>query len=179
MRQSGYPFKFVVTLTTRPRRPQEEDGVDYRFVTDAGFQQLVKGDGLLEYARVYGNWYGVPSRDVNEAMEAGRDTLVKVDVQGAATIKKRLPQAVAIFLAPPSRDDLLARLRGRQTESAADLAVRAKAAEDEFDKLPLFDYVVISRSNEIDRAVSDIEAIILTEKCRPGTSRPPTPDQPE
>lgn len=167
MKHSGYPLKFVVTLTTRQRRSHERDGVDYHFVKDVDFQELVKTNGLLEYARVYGNWYGVPAQDVKEALAEGQDVLVKVDVQGAETIKKNMPQAVAIFLAPPSRNDLLARLNGRQTESAADLAVRVQAAEDELNRLHLFDYVVFSHSNEIDRAVSDIQAIILTEKFRP------------
>lgn len=166
MKELGFPLKYITTLTTRRRRPAEKDKVDYHFVTVKKFQEMIANNELLEWAQVYGNWYGVPKKDVKRALDSGQDTIIKVDVQGATTIKKLLPQAVFIFLMPPSMDDILARLRQRQTESSADLAVRLKAVKGEIEQLHIFDYVVINHWDEIDRAVSDIKAIITAEKCR-------------
>jgi guanylate kinase len=171
MKETRYPLHYVVTLTTRPRRPQERDNVDYHFIAQEEFLRLQQNDELLESATVYGNWYGVPKKDVLEAMNAGKDVLVKVDVQGAETIKKIVPQAVAIFLSPPSMEDLLARLRLRSTESSLEVDVRIKAAEDEFSRLPSFDYLVVNRWGEIDKSVSDITDIIMTEKSRVMTGK--------
>jgi guanylate kinase len=166
MRELGVPLKYITTLTTRPRRPAEKDRVDYHFVTLKKFQEMMANNELLECAQVYGNWYGVPKKDVKQALDSGQDTIIKVDVQGAATIKKLLPQAVFIFLMPPSMGDILVRLKQRRTESSTDLALRLKTAKEEIKQLYLFDYVVINHWDEIDRAVSDIKAIITAEKCR-------------
>jgi guanylate kinase len=166
MRELGVPLNYITTRTTRPRRPAEKDKLDYHFVTVKKFQEMVAKDELLEWAQVYGNWYGVPRKDVQQALDSGQDTIIKVDVQGAATIKKLLPQAVFIFLMPPSMDDILVRLKQRRTESSTDLTLRLKTAKEEIKQLYLFDYVVINHGDEIDRAVSDIKAIIVAEKCR-------------
>jgi guanylate kinase len=166
LRQSSYPLEFIVTVTTRARRANEKDGVHYRFASRNRFQELIDHDELLEYANVYGNFYGVPREPVRQALDTGKDVIIKCDVQGAATIKKILPQAVYIFLAPPSMEELVLRLKKRRTESPSDLELRIKTAEAELEKLPLFDYMVINRQGEIDRAVADIEAIIAAEKCR-------------
>jgi len=173
MKESRYPLKYIVTLTTRARRPQEKEYVDYHFVSSDEFEALVEKGQLLEHAKVYGNWYGVPRKDVEEALAAGQDVVVKVDVQGATNIKAIMPQSVAIFLTPPSKDDLLARLQQRKTESASELEVRANAAEGEFDRLSLFDYVVVSEWGQVDRVVGEIEAVIESEKCRPRGERIP------
>jgi guanylate kinase len=167
MKKRHFPLHHVITITTRPRRSSESNNIDYRFVTRDEFLELKAKGELLESANVYGNWYGVPRKDVIESLTAGQDTLIKVDVQGAENIKRILPQAIAVFLAPPSKEDLLTRLRQRSTESTDNLALRLKSAEDEFDRLPMFDYVVVNHDNEIDRAVADIAAIIACEKCRP------------
>jgi guanylate kinase len=166
LRQSSYPLVFIVTVTTRARRPNERDGVHYHFVSRNKFEELIDGNELLEWANVYGNWYGIPKEPVRQALDSGKDVIVKCDVQGAATIKKILPQAVFIFLAPPSMEDLALRLKKRRTESPSDLELRIKTAEAELEKLPLFDYLVFNRQDEIDRTVADIEAIIAAEKCR-------------
>jgi guanylate kinase len=166
MRELHYPLEFITTLTTRPRRASERDHIDYHFVSPAEFQEMIKRNELLEWANVYGNWYGVPREPIKQALERGQDTMVKVDVQGAATIKKLVPQAVFIFLMPPSLEELMLRLKLRHTESSFDLALRTKTAAEEIKKLPFFDYVVYSRRDEIDRAVADIMAIITAEKCR-------------
>jgi len=167
MKELGLSLHYVITMTTRPRRPLEKNNVDYCFVSHDEFLRLQKNKELLESANVYGNWYGVPRKDVMDALQAGKDTIIKVDVQGVEHIKQVMPWAVAIFLSPPSREDLEMRLQRRSTEPVNDLSLRLKSAESEFDKLPYFDYVVVNYQNEIDRAVSEIIAIINTEKFRP------------
>lgn len=119
---------------------------------------------LLEWAEVYGNWYGVPMQEVKQALERGLDVMVKVDVQGAATIKGIVPQALLIFVAPPSTEELQARLRQRESETTVDLKRRIETADEEMKQLPLFDYVVVN--DKVDQAVAKIDAIITAEKCR-------------
>lgn len=166
LRELGYPLRYITTVTTRPQRANEKDNIDYHFVSIHRFQEMVSSDELLEWANVYGNWYGVPKQPVKQALDKGEDAIVKVDIQGAATIKKILPQAVFIFITPPSVEEVIIRLKQRQTESDFDLALRIKTAEEEIKQLPLFDYVVINKRDGIDLAVSDIKAIITAEKCR-------------
>jgi len=166
LKESGYPAQFVTTVTTRPKRAREKDGVDYRFISPERFQEMLEAKQFLEYAEVYGNQYGVPREPVSQALEQGKDVILKVDCQGAATIKKLLPQAVFIFVVPPSMEELAQRLRGRRTESDFDCDLRLKTAEAEMKQLPLFDYVVVSQQGKIDLAVLAIEAIIIAEKHR-------------
>ena len=166
MKESDYPLEYITTVTTRPRRVKERDNVDYHFISTESFQGMISGNELLEWANVYGNWYGVPKGAVKQALDKGRDTIVKVDIQGAATIKKILPQAVFIFLMPASMEELALRLKQRHTESPSDLTLRTKTAEEEIKQLPLLDYIVVNKQDEIDLAVSEIKAIITAEKCR-------------
>lgn len=163
---SCYPLKHVITVTTRPRRPAEIDSVHYYFVSEEKFQEMIKNNELLEWAQVYGNWYGVPRKPIKQALDMGQDTIVKVDVQGVAAIKKKVPQAVFIFLLPASLDELSERLTKRQTESFSDLGLRLKKAEEEVKQLHLFDYVVVNKEGEIDAAVAQLKAIVTAEKCR-------------
>lgn len=166
MKELGRPFHYVVTATTRPRRANEKDGVNYHFVSGKEFQKMIDENGLLEWANVYGNYYGVPRNEIATALSKGLDTIVKVDVQGATSIKKTLPQAVLVFLMPPSMEALEERLRKRRSESCAELALRLERARDEVDSLPLFDYVITSHQNEIDEIVSQMDAIVAAEKRR-------------
>ncbi len=166
MKKLGYPLEYITTVTTRHQRVKERDTVDYHFVSTERFQEIISNNGLLEWANVYGNWYGVPKQPVEQALNKGKDVIVKVDIQGAATIKKTLPQAILIFLLPPSMEELVVRLKQRHTESPFDLDLRLKTAEEEVKQLPQFDYVVVSRENKVDLAVADIKAIITAEKCR-------------
>jgi len=166
MKEPGYPLEYIVTVTTRPKRAREKDNIDYHFVPPEKFQEMIKNNELLEWANVYGNWYGVPKQPVKQALDKGQDIIVKVDTQGAATIKKILPQAVFIFLTPPSMEELTTRLEQRHTELPFDLALRLKTAEEELKQLPLFDYIVFNKRDDIERAMSDIKAIITAEKCR-------------
>ncbi|MBA7673228.1 Guanylate kinase [subsurface metagenome] len=166
MRESGYPLEYVTTVTTRPQRANERDNVDYHFISTEMFQKMIENKELLEWANVYGNMYGVPKQPVKQALDKGQDIMVKVDIQGAATIKKLLPQALLIFLMPSSIEDLTLRLKQRHTESPFNLALRLKTAEEEIKQLPLFDYLIVNKQGEIDLAVSQIKAIITAEKCR-------------
>ncbi len=166
MKELGRPFHYVVTATTRLRRPREKEGVDYHFVSHQEFQQLTDKGQLLEWANVYGNYYGVPKAEISQALSKGMDVIVKVDVQGATTIKKILPQAVFIFLMPPSMEELERRLKQRRSESSLDLALRLVKASEEIKSLALFDYVITSHQGKLNDAVSQIEAIVIAEKCR-------------
>ena len=127
---------------------------------------MIDKQQFLEWANVYGNYYGVPKDEVTPALFKGVDTIVKVDVQGAATIKKILPQAVFIYLMPPSVPALEKRLKRRRSESSEDLALRLARAEEEIRSLPLFDYVITSHQDKLDEVVSQIDAIVTAEKCR-------------
>ena len=164
LKSSGYPAEFVTTVTTRPKRAGEKDGADYHFIPDKRFQEMLEKKQFLESAQVYGHWYGVPKAPVREALAEGQDTILKIDCQGAATIKKIIPQAVFIFVAPPSMEELEARLKGRRTDSDFDCDLRLKIAEEEMKQLHLFDYVVVSQQDRIELAVLAIEAIIIAEK---------------
>jgi len=166
LRKQGGSVHFAVTATTRRKRRGETHGRDYHFVSRSDFEEMMAKDELLEWANVYGNSYGVPKRDVQDAWARGLDVVVKVDVQGAATIKRALPKAVFIFVAPPSMAELEERLRQRKTESLDALAVRFKAAKEEMKKVTLFDYVVVNREGQVALAVSEIEAIIAAERLR-------------
>ncbi len=166
MKKLGRPFHYVVTATTRPKRVREENGVDYHFLSQQMFQQMLDEHLFLEWANVYGNSYGVPKDEVTQALARGLDAIVKVDVQGAATIKKILPQAVFIFLAPPSFEALEDRLKRRRSESSQNLALRLARAEEEMGSLPIFDYVITSDHDKLDEVVSQIGAIVAAEKCR-------------
>jgi len=166
MRELGHHFHYVVTATTRPQRPREKDGVDYHFLSYQEFQQMVDAGQLLEWAKVYGNYYGVPRAEVSQALSKGKDVIVKVDVQGAATIKKILPQAVFLFLMAPSMEELERRLKQRRSESSIDLALRLERASEEMKSLPLFDYAITSHQGKINDVIAQIEAIVVAERCR-------------
>ena len=166
MREMGHLFHYVVTVTTRPKRAKEKAGEDYHFLSTEEFQQMIDESRLLEWANVYGNYYGVPKDEITKALSKGIDVIVKVDVQGAATIKKILPQAVFIFLRPPSMEELERRLRQRSSESSVDLELRLGQAKEEIKRLSLFDYVITSHEGKLDDVISQIDAITIAEKCR-------------
>ena len=166
MRESPLNLHFVVTVTTRRQRQGETDGRDYHFISKTEFENMIEKEELLEWANVYGNYYGVPRQELRQAVSEGLDAVVKVDVQGADTIKSKLPDAVLIFVSAPSNKELEKRLIRRKTETGVDLELRTQAAQDEMKRLPLFDYVVVNHDEQVELAVSQIEAIITAEKCR-------------
>jgi guanylate kinase len=166
LKESGYPLYYVVTVTTRLRRDNEQDMVDYHFISTDEYRNMLARSELLESASVYGNWYGVPRTAVKEALDRGEDVIIKIDIQGAAAIREIVPEAVFIFLAPPSMEELITRLTRRLTESSDDLALRLETAREEMKQLSRFDYVVVNQDGGLDQAVSSIQAIITAEKCR-------------
>ena len=171
MRELGKPFHFVVTATTRPRRPMERNGVDYIFVAAEAFRRMIEGNELLEWAEVYGNLYGVPKAQVVEALNQGHDVIVKADVQGAATIRRLAPEGVFIFLAPPDMEELADRLSQRMTESPEVLRLRLEIAEDEMKQAPEFDHVVVNHAGRLDDAVAEIQGIVSLERRRTPTRK--------
>ena len=166
MRLLDLPFHLTVTVTTRPKRPMETDGVDYIFMSKREFGLKVAKDEFLEYAEVYGNHYGVPKQQVREAMVAGMDVIIKADVQGAETIRALAPEALAIFLAPTGMEELEARLTARLTESPGALALRLKTAANEMREAQKFDHIVYNPDGRIDEAVINIERLVKLEKDR-------------
>ena len=164
MKRLTRPWHFIITATTRPRRPGEQDSVDYIFMKPSAFQDLLARDGFLEHAEVYGRSYGVPRDQVEEALRAGKDVIVKTDVQGARTIRNKIPDALLVFLAPPDLRELEQRLRDRQSETAEDLQRRIETARMEMQRQPEFDHVVVNHNGRLDDAVAAIENIIDDEK---------------
>ncbi len=165
-RNAGRPWHFAVTATTRPKRPNETNGVDYIFLGRDEFHRMVGEGEFLEHAQVYENLYGVPKQQIRDALANGQDVILQVDVQGASTIKGLIPQAVFIFLVPPSMEELRSRLTSRATESPEALDIRIGTARKEMDRESAYDYRVVNREGCLDDAAARIESIILAEKCR-------------
>ncbi|MCL6446953.1 MAG: guanylate kinase [Armatimonadetes bacterium] len=153
-----------VSATTRPPRNGETDGVSYYFVSREKFSLMIEGDEFLEWARVYDNFYGTPRLPVEETLARGKDVLLEIDVQGGLQVKNKLPEAVLIFLLPPSWKELEARLAGRGSESAEEVQKRLQWAKRELQSLSLYDYAVVNE--RVEKAVEQIRSIITAEKCR-------------
>jgi guanylate kinase len=166
MRELDYPFYFLVTNTTRPKRVEEVEGVDYHFVTKEQFGEMEGRSEFLERAVVYGYDYGNSRREVKEALARGQDVIMRIDVQGAATIKRLVPDAVFIFLLPPSIEKLEARLRKRRTEPEDYLRIRLHAGRLEMNEVDKFDYAIVNEDDALDETADLIYAIIRAEKCR-------------
>ena len=166
MQARGRDFHFVVTATTRPRREGETDGVDYHFVSMEQFAEMIDEDELLEYAVVYGDYKGIPKQQVRDALSSGKDVVLRIDVQGARTMKQILPDAIFIFLMADSMDELERRLRERKTEPADKLRMRIATARQEMRRVVEFDYVVVNHRDQLDKTVDFISAIIKAEKHR-------------
>lgn len=157
---------YAVTATTRPPRPGEVEGAPYHFLSPSEFQALQDRGELLEWAEVYGHKYGVPASEVRKAAALRQDAVVKVDIQGAASIKRLIPQAILIFLAPASLEELAMRHAQRGTESAEELALRQQTARTEMQAMASFDYVVVNADGRLVEAVDTVQAILRAEKSR-------------
>ena len=162
----GKNWYFVITVTTRTRRNDETNGVHYVFVDTEEFSKLKESGQFLEFARVYGNWYGTLKEPIEVALSKGMDVLMKTDVQGASTIKSLIPDSVMIFLTPPSIKELSRRLLLRKSESKDALRIRIKAAEKEMACTDQFNYSVVNETGRLDLAGQHIESIIVAEKNR-------------
>jgi len=163
LKERQVPFHFVVTATNRAPRLDEVDGVDYIFVSTAEFAQMIEEDELLEYASVYGDYKGVPKEQVRQAFASGQDVIMRLDVQGAATIRQLAPEAVLIFLIAGSEDEMVQRLRDRQTETEDAIKMRVATARQELKRIDEFDYCVVNPQGDVDSAVSKILSIIVAE----------------
>ncbi len=166
MAAKGIPFHYVVTVTTRAIRPDEIEGVHYFFKTREEYETMLQNNELLEHSPVYGNYYGVPRSEVVDYLRRGEDVIMKPDVLGACKMRALEPDAIYIFLAPPSMQSLASRLYHRKTEDPRELAHRLQLARAEMHDLSDFDYVVVNKSDALDETVHEIEAIIQAEKCR-------------
>jgi guanylate kinase len=166
MQRRNTPFYFVVTATTRPRRSTEVDGVDYHFISMGEFAEMIDKGELLEYAIVYGDYKGIPKKHVRSALASGKDVIMRIDVQGAATIRKLIPNAVTIFLTAESEEELVRRLHARKTEDEDKLKMRVATARQELKRFSEFGYVVVNRENELEETVNRVISIIKAEKSR-------------
>ena len=166
MKSRDLPFHFVVTATTRPPRPEEVDGVDYHFVSHDEFAEMIEQDDLLEYAIVYNDYKGIPKEQVRQALASGRDVIMRLDVQGAETIRELAPDALLIFLSTESEEELEERLRDRKTESKEGLKLRIATARQEMKQVSQFDYYVINRELKLEDTVDNILAIVTAEHLR-------------
>jgi len=166
LKERGLDLYHAITATTRQRRPNEQHGVDYYFYSPEQFMELIKRDELLESAEVTGHRYGSPRQQVREQLTVGRDVLLKIDVQGARQVKARVPDAVFIFLAPPTIDELVERLKQRATETAQQIAERVINAYIEMKAVESYDYVVTNYQDQLDLAVDQLACIITAERCR-------------
>lgn len=170
-RKLGDSLHVAVTATTRPPRPGERHGVHYYFLSQGEFEDLIRKGGLLEHATVYGHRYGVPKAPLREALSQGKDVVVRVDVQGGQFIKSHYPEAVTIFLLPPSEEELARRLRGRGQDDPQQVALRLLVAQEEMAQAQQFDYQVVN--DQLEEAVEAVLAIMARERAKPGR-RPPS-----
>lgn len=166
LRECDEDFHFVVTATSRPPRPLETHGVDYFFYDTAGFEALIAHNELVEWAMVYGHYKGIPKHSIRSGFASGQNVILRIDVQGAATLKRLIPGAIQVFLAPGSMDELRSRLEMRGTETPEQFERRMVQAEREMAQVNAFDYVVFNYNERLDDAVAQIRAIIVAEQQR-------------
>jgi guanylate kinase len=153
-----------VSATTRMPRAGEENGVNYYFINREEFLMKIDNDDFLEYAEVYGNFYGTPKSKVFEILEQGKDVILEIDIQGALKIKSAYPEGIFIFILPPSMEELKSRITNRGSETPESLKTRLEAAYDEISFASKYDYAVVN--DTVEEAVKKIESIIIAEKCR-------------
>jgi guanylate kinase len=166
MKERRLPFHFVVTATTRSARAGEQNGVDYFFVSHDDFAEMIEQEKLLEYALVYNDYKGIPKEQVRRALASGKDVIMRLDVQGAATIRKLCPDAVLIFLTTGDEDEMVNRLKARRTDTPDRVNLRIATARQELKQIEMFDYVVVNRELQLDETVDTIVSIIQSEHHR-------------
>ena len=162
--QRAPAIKYSVSYTTRPPRPGEVDGQSYTFVSEEAFLRMTREDIFLEWAKVYDHYYGTSKSQVEQALGGGQDVILKIDVQGAATVRARKPEALFIFMTPPSTEELLSRLTGRNTESAEALRLRQRQALVELGLARDYEHVICNR--DVDETAGEILALIAAEHQR-------------
>lgn len=162
--QPDTAFEYSVSATTRLPREGERNGVDYFFKTREEFEEMIKQDQLLEYAEFVGNYYGTPVEYVRETLDAGKDVFLEIEVQGASQVRRKFPEGLFIFLAPPSLSELENRIVTRGTETEDIIKGRMRAAREEIEMMELYDYVV--ENDQVERAAERVKAIVVAEHCR-------------
>ncbi|WP_294532260.1 guanylate kinase [uncultured Pseudoflavonifractor sp.] len=155
---------FSVSFTTRSPRVGEADGVNYNFVSREEFERMIAADELLEYAQYVGNYYGTSLKVIQDKLAAGVDVLLDIDVQGAAKVRSKCPEAVLIFIIPPSFEELSRRLHGRATDNEDVIAGRLQKAREEYQQIPNYDYLVVN--DKVSTAAAEIISILTAEDCR-------------
>jgi len=167
LKRDRYPITHCVTATTRPRRQGEEHGVHYYFLAEAEYDQLLETDQFLEHAVVHNLYrYGIPLHSIRDGLRRGQDVILAPDVQGASTVRWKLPTAITIFLRPESLEELVPRLAARGTENDEERRIRLATAEREMQRVSEYDYVVVNHRDRLDQAVNDLKAIISAERLR-------------
>jgi guanylate kinase len=166
LKERGLSMHFVVTATSREQRESEVEGQDYFFVSKEQFEQMIEQGELIEHAVVYGEYKGIPKKHVSEAIASGKDVVMRLDVQGAETIRSLYPEALLIFLSTQDEQELIERLKQRRTESPDRLQLRIETARQELEKVPLFDYYVLNPEFQLDSTVDNVIAIIQAEHLR-------------
>ncbi|MCM3123366.1 guanylate kinase [Mesobacillus sp. AQ2] len=162
--QPDTAFEYSVSATTRLPREGERNGVDYFFKTREEFEEMIREDQLLEFAEFVGNYYGTPVEYVRETLDAGKDVFLEIEVQGASQVRRKFPEGLFIFLAPPSLSELENRIVTRGTETEDIIKGRMKAARDELEMMELYDYVV--ENDQVERAAARVKSIVVAEHCR-------------
>lgn len=166
LRKTNIDTHFVITMNTREPRVDEVEGKDYFFVSREEFEKKIENNELIEYARVYSDYKGIPKSQVIEAFASGKDVIMRLDVQGAMTIRKICPDAILIFLTATSRQEWINRLLERRSETPEELEVRLKIAADEYALIEEFDYMVVNSDHHLDQTIADIQAIIKAEHLK-------------
>jgi guanylate kinase len=163
------PFDFSVSATTRNPRPGEVDGVHYHFLTKEQFEEKIASGEMQEHAKYSENYYGTPKAPVDKALDEGKNIILEIEVQGALQVKEKMPEAIMIFIMPPNYETLLARIRGRGTETEEVIQKRMKQSHFEIENFHKYDYVVVNQTNGIEKAAENILDIMKVETLR--TSR--------
>jgi guanylate kinase len=166
LKDQGDDFHVVASVTTRAPRSGESNGHPYFFISLKKFEDMIANNELLEYANVHGNWYGQPLEPIRQHLQQGQDVLLKIDVQGAATVRHKIPGAIFIFLTPSSMDELITRLTNRHTETEEERQRRLKDAEVELAQCQYYDYVIENQQGKLQEAANNLRAIMKAEHCR-------------
>lgn len=163
-KENTFNYVYSVSATTRTKRPGEQDGVDYYFVSREDFEKLIEQDALLEYAEYVGNYYGTPIQKIEENLAAGNDVFLEIEVQGALKVRQKMPEGIFIFLAPPNLQELKSRITGRGTDGASIIYERMQKAREEIEMMQHYDYVVVN--DVVESAVEKINSIIRSEHLK-------------
>lgn len=154
-----------LSYTSRPIRKGEVDGIDYKFISHEEFERKIKNEDFLEYAKVrYGEYFGTPKENIENLLEAGKDVILEIDVQGAKQIKKKLPETILIFIMAPSIEEIKRRIKARGAETAEQIVDRFQTAYREINEVNKYNYVVVN--DNLEEAIQKVEAILISEKCR-------------